>query len=76
MTGLKQLALNENNLSDITALSKIKNLEILWLESNKITDISPLKGLPDLKKLYIKGNPISNTGQIDELRSAGVEVDF
>ena len=50
------MVLNNNNISDITVLKGLTNLETLNLSSNEITDVSPLIGLRKLKKLYLNGN--------------------
>ena len=61
---LKELILNNNNISDIKPLEKVKfeKLEILDLSQNKISDISILKNvsLKGLKQLYLGYNNISD----------------
>ena len=61
---LKELILNNNNISDIKPLEKVKfeNLEILDLSQNKISDISILKNVSfkGLKQLYLGYNNISD----------------
>ena len=61
---LKELILNNNNISDIKPLEKVKfeKLEILDLSQNKISDISILKNVSfkGLKQLYLGYNNISD----------------
>ena len=61
---LKELILNNNNISDIKPLEKVKfeKLEILDLSQNKISDISILKNISfkGLKQLYLGYNNISD----------------
>ena len=63
-TELKELILNNNNISDIKPLEKVKfdKLEILDLSQNKISDISILKnvGFKGLRQLYLGYNNISD----------------
>jgi Leucine-rich repeat (LRR) protein len=67
---------DDKGIKNLSNLENAVNLQILSLNNNQISDISPLKNLPNLKELRIKGNPIADTKQIDELKSAGVEVEF
>ena len=52
--------LSDNDISDITPLSKLITLEELGLYKNDITDVTPLFGLVNLKKLELFDNPISD----------------
>ncbi|MEL7038769.1 MAG: leucine-rich repeat domain-containing protein [Cyanobacteria bacterium J06592_8] len=52
------LNLNGLNLTDISPVAQLTNLESLSLSDNEITDISPLSELTNLKKLYLSGNEI------------------
>ena len=44
-------------ISDLSPLAGLTNLERLRLSRNRISDLSPLKGLPNLKQLF----PVSYT---------------
>ena len=72
---LKELDLSFNQLSDISALSDLKALEILDLSGNHIEQIQALARLTELKKLYLTGNPLAE-GQLEALREAlpGCEI--
>ncbi len=52
--------LPDNNISDISLLSGMTNLETLWLGGNKITDISALASLINLERLSLQSNSISD----------------
>lgn len=70
---LSNLSLEENEITDISVVSNMSNLERLDLENNKITDIKPISKLEKLVTLYLYGNPISditplkNNGSIEAL---------
>jgi len=53
------LALNTNDISDVSALAGLYNLGNLYLWENTISDISPLENLTKLNQLYIWKNPIN-----------------
>ena len=57
---LVDVDLGGNEISDITSITKLTQLRILYLEGNKISDISPLKELTRLEKLYLGFNQISD----------------
>ena len=61
---LKELILNNNNITDLSPLGKVKfeKLEILDLSQNKISDINPFENarLGELKQLYLGYNNISD----------------
>jgi Leucine-rich repeat (LRR) protein len=68
-----------NEITDISVLAELKDLETLYLFANKISDITALEGLTELKELHIYGNPIDlddpDTARIIEaLREQGTEV--
>ena len=54
------LELEANNISDLSALAKLTELEWLALNYNNISDISPLAGLTRLEQLYLGRNNISD----------------
>ena len=66
------LDLGKNAIADISPLSGLTQLEILFLDDNQIVDVSPLAGLTQLKLLFLSGNPISSlepiSGLIDGIR--------
>ena len=69
--------LGGNNISDISALSGLTNLETLDLDDNNISDISALSGLTNLERLYLYDNPLSQNViniHIPEIEARGVWV--
>jgi internalin A len=61
---LNYLNLTRNNISDISPLGGLINLEELFLSFNNISDISPLvanMGLWDGDTVNLSGNPLSTT---------------
>jgi Leucine-rich repeat (LRR) protein len=77
---LQTLGLPGNNISDISALASLTNLEWLDLMSNNISDISPLvenSGLSAGNTVYLSGNPLSTTSvnaYIPQLEARGVYI--
>ena len=67
LTSLTTLDLRGNNISDVTLLAKLVNLEKLWLSENPITDISPLAGLTALRWLVIMDANVSNVTPLAKL---------
>ena len=61
---LKKLNLNENNLSEISSLSKLVKLERVLLYHNQIADASPLCSLQNLSKITLGCNKITNIEKI------------
>ncbi len=57
LTSLRRLLLDENSISDISALSGLTNLADLLLDENSISDISALSGLTNLGFLGLSNNP-------------------
>jgi hypothetical protein len=55
-----KLDLRDLQISDLTPLKGLTNLETLWLYKNQISDLSPLKGLTNLKSLDLERNQISD----------------
>ena len=67
MIGLRYLDLTSNSISDISALSRLTNLEILYIWGNSISDISVLSRLTNLKELYTGSNSISDISSLSGL---------
>jgi|TARA_B100001971_G_scaffold212606_1_gene243262 hypothetical protein len=57
---VKALDLQGFNLTDITPLAKLTELERLMLSYNKVQDLKPLKGLTKLKRLHMGENQITD----------------
>jgi internalin A len=64
---LKRLWMCANEISDISMLKELGNLEQLDLSSNQISDISMLKELGILTGLYLYSNQISDISMLKEL---------
>ena len=59
LTEVTQLDIAEYQLTDISSLAALKNLQTLYLDNNQLMDISPLMGLTQLKSLSLLFNPNS-----------------
>ena len=62
-----RLHLSGNQISDISPLSGLTELEFLSLGDNQITDITPLKDSVDLEALFIGNNQISDISVLSGL---------
>jgi Leucine-rich repeat (LRR) protein len=60
LVNLQYLNINNNLISDISALAGLTNLQYLNLHQNQISDISPLSSLTGLQELWILFNGISD----------------
>ena len=67
LTGLTALELQDNSISDISALKGLPALRNLYLNGNSISDISALKGLTTLTTLYLYDNSISDISALKGL---------
>lgn len=54
------LALANNQITDISPLAGLSNLQVLLLGSNQVTDIPPLSALTNLRYLWLDNNQISD----------------
>jgi hypothetical protein len=63
----ERLNLSRNQISDITPLAELTNLEILELNNNRISDVTPLIELKKLNWLYLSDNQISDPSPLAEL---------
>jgi Leucine-rich repeat (LRR) protein len=66
---LRQLSVNENEISDVSSLSGLTALDNLNLGNNAISDLSPLSGLPLLESLDLYSNGISDLTGLTDLPS-------
>ncbi|MEG4252316.1 DUF6745 domain-containing protein, partial [Microcoleus sp. Pol10D4] len=70
-TNLSSLYLNNNQITDISALRELTNLSSLYLNNNQITDISALRELTNLTTLYLNNNqfaPLCVLGELAQKR--------
>ena len=75
LTGLKELYLAGNGISDISPIARLTGLERLNIHHNHISNISPLAGLTNLKWLGVDDNNISDFSPLDRLR-ANTKIDW
>jgi GTPase SAR1 family protein len=66
---LKELMLYPNQITDISFLSGLTQLQSLDLSANQITDISFLSGLTSLQTLYLSANQITDISFLSGLTS-------
>jgi internalin A len=83
------LDLGENQIADVTPLTKQTEISLLMLPKNRITDLAPLvkwakadaagaKRFAPYLRLYLAGNPLSDAArksQLAELKAAGVRLE-
>ena len=67
LTNLTYLHLEDNGISDISAVSGLTNLTGLDLGGNGISDISAVSGLTNLTYLYLGDNSISDISALSGL---------
>jgi Leucine-rich repeat (LRR) protein/GTPase SAR1 family protein len=70
LNALKKLYLNEQQeLSDLSPLSGLSNLQIFSCESTQVNDLSPLSGLSNLQVLGCGRTQVSDLGPLSGLRN-------
>lgn len=69
MKQLEYLDASSLGLTDITNLSSLTKLRVLYLQRNKISNITPLKGLTNLEVLSLNGNQITSVKSLAKLKS-------
>lgn len=68
---LKIIILNDNNISDLSVLNKMPQVEGVWFNNNKVSDISFVKDMKNLKYLSFTGNivydlsPLEGTSKLE-----------
>lgn len=60
--------LNDNNISNISELSKAKSLKLLWIWNNKIEDVTSLANLTELESFKASDNKISDISALKNLK--------
>jgi internalin A len=64
---VKELALENNEVNDVSPLSGLTNLEFLRMSNNEVNDVSPLKDLVNLQHLGLQGNNVSDISPLSGL---------
>ncbi len=67
LSQLTNLALNHNQLRDLSPLQTLTQLTSLYLGGNQIRDLSPLQTLTQLTSLYLFGNQIRDLSPLQRL---------
>lgn len=68
-TGLRQLYLPNNEITDLTPLQSLYGLNFVALNDNRITNACPLAALTRIEKLVISNNQIEDIGCFSRLTS-------
>ena len=66
-----------SQLSDLSPLAGLTNLEMLGLDINRVLDLSPLVGLTNLRQINVRSNPLNPktiTVDVPVLEAAGANV--
>ena len=66
---IRELYLNDNQISDLSPLQNLMGLEDLHLINNQISDLTPLQNLTGLVYLYIGNNQINDLSPLQNLTS-------
>ncbi len=78
LTSIKELNLHDNDLTDLTGLESLPNLQLLWLSENEnLANLTPLvnnAGLGAGDRLSLRNSKDASTAQIDTLKNRGVAV--
>lgn len=56
-------------ITDLSDLTKLRNLEVLEISGQQITDLTPVWQLTKLRKLGVECNPITSLGGIETLQN-------
>ena len=67
LTELTRLNMDDNSVSDISALEHLTALTDLYLDDNSISDISALEHLTALTDLYLDDNSVSDISALEHL---------
>ncbi|EJV42597.1 internalin [Bacillus toyonensis] len=68
MTNLEKLTLRESNVTDISAISKLRDLKYVDLTSNPIKNIHPIEQLENINMLFLRDNKISDLTPLSKMK--------
>ncbi|KND02488.1 uncharacterized protein SPPG_02948 [Spizellomyces punctatus DAOM BR117] len=69
LASIRNLNLWGQNLTDVTVLQRLVNLEVLSLAINSLTSLAPFRNLTNLIELYLRRNNVSDPGELYHLRN-------
>ena len=74
-SSLESLDFDDNQITDVSALSGLSSLQTLDLRDNNVTDVEPLMDLTNLRYIYLKGNEgITNLEWLGALENLRVDI--
>ncbi len=77
MRDLRYLDLSFTNVSDISPLKKLTNLQELWLRATDVSDLSPLKDIKKLRTLWLIDTKVPKDDETAKtLEKHGAEIHF
>jgi protein phosphatase 1 regulatory subunit 7 len=65
LTGLEELWLGKNKITEIRGLDTLTNLKILSIQSNRLTSITGLTNLVNLEELHISHNALTDLSGLE-----------
>ncbi|QCY59805.1 leucine-rich repeat domain-containing protein [Bacillus thuringiensis] len=68
MTNLEKLTLRESNVTDISAISKLRSLKYVDLTSNSIESIHSIGQLENINMLFLRDNKISDLTPLSKMK--------
>ena len=77
---LEFLALDRNQISDLSPIATLINLRVLLIQENLLSDISPVRGLTNLTNIEIDDMPISDLSplagliNLKKIHAAGIPL--
>ena len=75
MSTTSTLALSSNQITDLTPLANMSNLQHLYLRNNQLKDISKLENL-ELSTLYLSGNQIEDLSPLSDQNLNRLYIDY
>jgi protein phosphatase 1 regulatory subunit 7 len=72
LTGLEELWLGKNKITEIKGLSALSNLKILSIQSNRLKEITGLESLTSLEELHISHNLLTSISGLEQNKNLRV----